>query len=74
MTPTVVLLLPTFTTLATDTAQLIAGGWIVLRFSLLGVDVARLSGRRPTLATLWSGIALAIAAAVIVVMKVTLAH
>lgn len=47
--PTVVLLLPTVTSLPTEAAQLIAGGWIALQFSFLGVDVARLSGRRPTL-------------------------
>ncbi|BAU31584.1 hypothetical protein [Microcella alkaliphila] len=74
ITPTVVLLLPMFTSLPTEAAQLIAGGWIVLQFSLLGTDVARLSGRRPTARTLWSGIALALAAGVVVVLKVTLAH
>ena len=73
-TPTIVLLLPTVTSLPTEAAQLVAGGWIALQFSFLGVDVARLSGRRPTLRTLWSGIALALAAGVVVVLKVTLAH
>lgn len=48
-TPTIVLLLPTVTSLPTEAAQLVAGGWIALQFSFLGVDVARLSGRRPTL-------------------------
>lgn len=72
--PTFVLLLPLFTSLPTEAAQLIAGGWIVLQFSLLGTDVARLSGRRPTGRTLWSGIALALAAGIVVVLKVTLAH
>lgn len=74
VTPSVVLLLPMFTGMSTEAAQLIAGGWIALQFSFLGVDVARLSGRRPTLRTLWSGIALALAAGVVVVLKVTFAH
>lgn len=74
VTPTIVLLLPMLTGMSTEAAQLVAGGWIALQFSLLGVDVARLSGRRPTLRTLWSGIALALAAGVVVVLKVTLAH
>ena len=46
----------------------------MLQFSLLGTDVARVSGRRPTLSTLWSGIVLAVVAGVIVVLKTTLAH
>jgi len=73
-TPTIVLLLSSLTGFSTEAAQLIAGGWIVLQFSLLGLDVARLSGRQPTVGTLWSGIALALAAGVVVVLKVTLAH
>lgn len=74
ITPTVVLLLPMLVSMPTQAAQLIAGGWIVLQFSLLGTDVARVSGRRPTLSTLWSGIVLAVVAGVIVVLKATLAH
>lgn len=74
LTPTVVLLLPLFTPLPTQAAQLIAGGWIVLQFSLLGTDVARVSGRRPTLSTLWSGVALAAVSGVIVVLKTLLLH
>lgn len=72
--PIIVLFLPVLTRLPTQSAQLIAGAWIVLQFSLLGLDVARISGRRPTLSTFWAGILLAIVAATIVVVKTLLLH
>lgn len=72
--PAIILFVATFAIVPTQFAQLVAAVWVVGRISLIGFLVERLSGRKPTWRTLSGGLALAIACAVVVVLKVLFAH
>jgi hypothetical protein len=72
--PAVILLIATLDIVPTQLAQLVAAVWVVGRIALIGFLVERLSGRRPTWRTLSGGLSLAIACAVVVVLKVLFAH
>lgn len=72
--PAAILLAATFSIVPTQLAQLVAAVWVVGRIALIGFLVERLSGRKPTWRTLSGGMILAIACALIVVLKVLFAH
>jgi hypothetical protein len=72
--PAVILLIATLDSVPTQLAQLVAAVWVVGRIALIGFLVERLSGRRPTWRTLSGGLILAIACALVVVLKVLFAH
>lgn len=72
--PAMILLAATLSIVPTQLAQLVAAVWVVGRIALIGFLVERLSGRKPTWRTLSGGMILAIACALIVVLKVLFAH
>ncbi len=72
--PVVILLAASVSFVPTQLAQLAAAVWVVGRIALIGFLVERLSGRRATWRTLSSGLLLAVACAVVVVLKVLFAH
>lgn len=74
LVPAVVLFAAGFDIVPTQVAQAAAAVWVVARIALVGFLVERLSGRRATWRTLSGGLVLAIACAVIVVLKVLFAH
>ncbi|MCE0538063.1 hypothetical protein LWF15_21445 [Kineosporia rhizophila] len=55
-------------------AEIAAAGLVILRLAATGLAVERLSGRRTSAATLWSGIGIAVTGAVIALIKVKLSH
>lgn len=74
LVPAAILLVATLSIVPTQLAQLTAAVWVVGRIALIGFLVERLSGRRATWRTLSGGLLLALACAVIVVLKVLFAH
>ncbi|UYN83560.1 MAG: hypothetical protein KIT89_12910 [Microcella sp.] len=72
--PAAILFVATFSVVPTQFAQLTAAVWVVGRLALIGFLVERLSGRRPTWRTLSGGLGLALACAIVVVLKVLFAH
>ena len=72
--PTVVLLVASLSIVPTQLAQITAAVWVVGRLALIGFLVERLNGRRPTWRTLSGGLGLALACAIVVVLKVLFAH
>lgn len=72
--PTIILLAANLSIVPSQPAQLIAAVWVVARIALIGFLVERLSGRKPTARTLSGGVLLALACAVVVVLKVLFAH
>lgn len=72
--PAAILLVASLSIVPTQLAQLAAAVWVVGRIALIGFLVERLSGRRATWRTLSGGLLLALACAVVVVLKVLFAH
>jgi len=73
LVPFGVMLLASVGALDTRAAQLLAGGWLILRLLLLGVGTSRASGSGPRSA-LWAGLVLAVVSTVVVGLKATLLH
>lgn len=74
LVPAVILLVATLSIVPTQLAQLSAAIWVVARIALIGFLVERLSGRAATWRTLSGGVGLALACAVVVLLKVLFAH
>ncbi|MCD5310562.1 hypothetical protein [Kineosporia babensis] len=55
-------------------AEIVAAGLVVLRLASTGLAVERLSGRKASAATLWSGVGIAAAGIVIALIKVRFSH
>lgn len=72
--PAVILLVGIFGVVPSQLTQLVAALWVVGRLSLIGFLVERLNGRRATVGTLSSGLILAFASGIVVVLKVLFAH
>lgn len=72
--PSAILLAAVFAVVPTQVTQVAAAVWVVGRRALMGYLVERLNPRRPTWRTLSGGFALALASAVVVVLKVLFAH
>lgn len=72
--PSVILFVAVFSFVPTQLTQIIAAVWVIGRIALVGFLVERLSGRRATWQTLSGGLLLALACAVVVVLKVLFAH
>ena len=72
--PAAVLALGWLTGLPPGPVQLVAALVVVGRLALTGVVVQRLSGRAPSPAALWGGVALAVVSAVVAVVKAVTTH
>lgn len=72
--PSVILLSAVLNVVPTQATQVAAAVWVVVRLALMGFLVERLNRRTPTWRTLSGGFALALASAVVVVLKVLFAH
>jgi len=72
--PAAILLVASLSIVPTQLAQLAAAVWVIGRLALIGFLIERLSGRRATWRTLSGGLLLALACAVVVVLKVLFAH
>lgn len=72
--PAVILLVASLSIVPTQLAQLTAAVWVIGRIALIGFLIERLSGRAATWRTLSGGVVLALACAVVVVLKVLFGH
>ncbi|RFA18009.1 hypothetical protein B7R25_15270 [Subtercola boreus] len=72
--PVIVLVLGALGVLPPFLAQLVAGGILVVRIALTGIEVERLSDNRSPAGVLWAGFALAAVSIVIVTLKVVFTH
>ena len=72
--PIVVMILASIDLLDTRLAQVIAGGWLVLRLTLLGPRMSRATGSPVTRASVWAGVGLAVVSSIVVALKATLLH
>lgn len=72
--PSVILLSALLNVVPTQVSQVAAAVWIVVRLALMGFLVERLNQRKATWRTLSGGFALALASAIVVVLKVLFAH
>jgi hypothetical protein len=72
--PVLILALGALTVLSPAWSVVVAAIIPISRIALTGIDVERVSRNRSSIATLWTGFALALVSAVIVVLKVLLTH
>ncbi|RFA10648.1 hypothetical protein B7R54_16630 [Subtercola boreus] len=74
LVPLVVLALGALGVLSVLWVEIIAGGVLVLRIALTGIQVERVSDNRSPAGVLWAGFALAAVSLVIVALKVLFTH